>query len=442
MDEINSLTKIGSNFRSKSMLCLQDCYDELVDNISPNERRDIINGLDTDKQINFHESTLAQIVHHLTDFDIDENYIIPFVYGSYWKKNRVFLYEGGESKATWERYIKNDYGKYVLEKCGYAQQFEKIKFIHENYKENFNPFPDWGVSPLTQQEISYLKDQCLDVPWYQHNDWGFRSDNFDINKPDDCIITFGCSYVYGTGLAEQERFSNLIASELNLKNYNFGMSGGSHDLAYNFGQYFIPLLKPKYVFLLGPHLGRSFHFNTNLFAYYFDQIKFKKTKKGELVVDLKDKLDRMESSTIFNRDICFNIQSGITNDEIRDPSFTDYVKQRRIHYDDNNFMCKADAIKNIHALKHICTENNSKLFYLYADDPAIPFNKKGKTGKSMSDMESEIMFKIRKNHKASKQQLDEWYSSNKMSKDFARDLQHPGTITNKWIADYFLNLIN
>lgn len=409
------------------------------------ERFDIFENIDQDKStgkkhLNFHEVSISQIIEHLTDADIDENYILPFVYGDYWKKNRFFLYElYQDGKAEWDRYVKNDYSRYVLEKCGYLQSFEKIKHIHENYHEDADL--DWEVSPLSQQEITFLKEHCQDIPWYQHNDWGFRSDSFDVTQPGDCIMTFGCSYVYGTGLAENERFSNLIASELNLKNYNFGVSGGSHDLAYNFGQYFIPLLKPKYVFLLGPHLGRSFHFNLNLFTYYFDKFKFKKTKEGELIVNLKNKADIMESSTFFNRDICVNIQAGLEDEDNKDLSLINYLKQRNIHYEGNYYMCKADAIKNVHALKHICNENNSKLFYLNADDPIIPFNRKGKAGKSMSDMEYELSYKIRKKEKASKQQLDEWYKSIDMRNDFARDLQHPGRITNKWLAEYFLELI-
>ena len=91
MDEINRFLKMGSDFRSKSMLCLQDCFNELIGDILPEERHDIVNGLYTDtvdrrrlnkstKQINFHESSLAQIVHHLTDIDIDDNYCLdPFI---------------------------------------------------------------------------------------------------------------------------------------------------------------------------------------------------------------------------------------------------------------------------------------------------------------------------------------------------------------------------
>jgi lysophospholipase L1-like esterase len=72
--------------------------------------------------------------------------------------------------------------------------------------------------------------------WKEHhvklNTWGYRDRDFSIQKPDGVyrIAVVGDSLTYGQGIAEQERFSNLIETKLNegsggYQVLNFGRPG-------------------------------------------------------------------------------------------------------------------------------------------------------------------------------------------------------------------------
>jgi len=215
---------------------------------------------------NVHDTELLHFLAYLQNVDFTENQFIPFLHTHWEKRNRSFLYVGQDNKVRYEEFQNSSYGKYLLDMCGYTEQFEKIKTLHNDH--------NWPYE-LTEEEINYLQtgrsltlETCEDVPWYKHNSWAFRSDEFDFDSKGDSILTIGCSYVYGIGLAEKDRFSNLLSKTLGLKNYNLGISGGSHDQAYLFSQYLIPLLKPKHVVFLGPNIIRSYHFNENFFKFF------------------------------------------------------------------------------------------------------------------------------------------------------------------------------
>jgi len=82
---------------------------------------------------------------------------------------------------------------------------------------------------------------------YKFNKWGFRSDNFDSTGG---VLFLGCSHVVGVGLAVSDTFSYIVGKQVNLPIYNLGITGGSNCAAFRVADYWIPKLKPKFVFML------------------------------------------------------------------------------------------------------------------------------------------------------------------------------------------------
>jgi|TARA_Y100000780_G_scaffold218678_1_gene223923 hypothetical protein len=382
---------------------------------------------------NVHDTELLHFLAYLQNVDFTENQFIPFLHTHWEKRNRSFLYVGQDNKVRYEEFQNSSYGKYLLDMCGYTEQFEKIKTLHNDH--------NWPYE-LTEEEINYLQtgrsltlETCEDVPWYKHNSWAFRSDEFDFDSKGDSILTIGCSYVYGIGLAEKDRFSNLLSKTLGLKNYNLGISGGSHDQAYLFSQYLIPLLKPKHVVFLGPNIIRSYHFNENLFKYFVLQ-GFESNWKQD---DISFVQHKTEHNKLFERDISKSLQGqGQEGCEAGDIYFNQYIKQLNIHYHKNLYMNKLNASRNVNAIKGLCYENKASFHYLYSDDIQLPYNG------SINLLADLVERFVEDKKQATEDQVIEWIKKNKLDndyEDYARDLCHPGKRTNQWLADYFLDSI-
>jgi len=86
---------------------------------------------------------------------------------------------------------------------------------------------------------------------YQLNEYGYRSDKLSNIDDSDYILTFGCSYSYGTGLFYEDTYSYKLANKLNLKNINLAIPGGGiSEMVYNtilFDNNFTNIRLPKYV---------------------------------------------------------------------------------------------------------------------------------------------------------------------------------------------------
>ena len=418
---------------------------------------------------NVHDTEITQFIGYLQCWDFTENQIIPFLHLNWHKRNGNFLYQGQDNKERYDKFQNSSYGKYVLDMCGYTEQFEKIKMIHDGQ--------DWPYS-LSEKQINYLQTECEEVPWYRHNSWGFRSDEFDFDNKGDSILILGCSYVYGIGVTEKDRFSNIVSETLGLKNYNVGMSGASHDQAFLFAQYLILLLKPKHVIFLGPNITRTFHFNENLFKYlilkgfelnlhgnfqarthspqeYTSNVRWTETVEDYLEKpkplhppnqdDVSFVQYKAEHSDIFEFDICTN-PLGSDQGEMEDIYFHQYVEQLVNHNSTNVYMNKLNASRNINAIKGVCYENSASFHYLCADDSLLPFNKTAAqiNVTSISEMGDMLEDFVEDEKRATKEEIIEFIEKNKLPSaydDYARDLSHPGKNTNRWLADYFLDSI-
>lgn len=76
--------------------------------------------------------------------------------------------------------------------------------------------PEWKYFSLDKNPI-----------YFNTNSMGYRTHDFDFNNDDNYILTLGCSNTYGLYLHEEERYSNLIENETDIKTYNLGICGGS-----------------------------------------------------------------------------------------------------------------------------------------------------------------------------------------------------------------------
>lgn len=114
----------------------------------------------------------------------------------------------------------------------------------ENFKNN--PHPDYTETSIT----------------YKFNSKGFRAQEFDFSNIENNILCFGCSHTAGT--AVQEPWPCILQQELpEYKVYNLGHGAGSSDTVCRLMTNYVPLLKPKKVFILWPSLTRFELYNTS-----------------------------------------------------------------------------------------------------------------------------------------------------------------------------------
>jgi hypothetical protein len=105
------------------------------------------------------------------------------------------------------------------------------------------------VTRLQLKELGWTKDSIT----YKFNKYGFRSDSFS-DAPG--AIFLGCSITLGVGLPFQNTWPYLVSKKLNLRCWNLSQPGGSLDACYRLAKYWVPILKPKYIFILAPSMYR------------------------------------------------------------------------------------------------------------------------------------------------------------------------------------------
>ena len=88
---------------------------------------------------------------------------------------------------------------------------------------------------------------------YQFNNYGFRCKN---SQDIDNIVFLGCSHTVGLGIPISYSWTTLVSQELNLANYNLGISGGSLDTCFRLAYYWLEKLNPKIVILLETDIDR------------------------------------------------------------------------------------------------------------------------------------------------------------------------------------------
>lgn len=172
---------------------------------------------------------------------------------------------------------------------------------------------------------------------YNFNSHGFRSSEFII---DGCLF-FGCSYTFGEGIQEKDRWTNIISTKLGLPCNNMGVNGAAGDTCFRLANYWIPKLTPKHVFILYPFKHRKEEFKNNKIYQMSPPPPPNKFDFLELI---------MKSDSFKNN---------------YDVDLMKYYKNIWLASSEN---VEINFLKNILSLENICQKYNSKLTIISVDD--------------------------------------------------------------------------
>lgn len=99
------------------------------------------------------------------------------------------------------------------------------------------------------------------------NLYNYRSDNFTNNHNGTHVLFAGCSYTWGVGLLEDERWSKIVYDKISKTNsvsgyFNLGLPGSSiiHQVV-NMFKYFNKFGNPEIIFFNIPELSRFYGYN-------------------------------------------------------------------------------------------------------------------------------------------------------------------------------------
>lgn len=88
---------------------------------------------------------------------------------------------------------------------------------------------------------------------YKFNNHGFRSDEFSDQEG---ICFLGCSHTVGIGIPFEYTWTKLVSNYYNLKCYNLGIGGSSHDSMFRIAYNYLSKLNTKIVVILSTHINR------------------------------------------------------------------------------------------------------------------------------------------------------------------------------------------
>jgi hypothetical protein len=93
---------------------------------------------------------------------------------------------------------------------------------------------------------------------YKTNNYGFRSDNFDVEKSSLNFLYAGCSNTFGSGMPIEKTWAYKLNNFLEMKDfYSVALPGASADVVIqNIITYIKKIGKPKGIFVLFPNISR------------------------------------------------------------------------------------------------------------------------------------------------------------------------------------------
>ena len=132
--------------------------------------------------------------------------------------------------------------------------FDEISIAYQDEVagKTFDWFGEDNAENFRQNCNDPAKRQLLDrAGWldqkitYQFNRRGFRSAEFDGSG--DYFVAVGCSFTFGTAIQTQQRYTDIVANEIELTPYNLGTQGGSDDTSVRLLLTWLDQLNPKFV---------------------------------------------------------------------------------------------------------------------------------------------------------------------------------------------------
>jgi hypothetical protein len=88
---------------------------------------------------------------------------------------------------------------------------------------------------------------------YSYNSHGFRDEELD-DRP--CGMALGCSFTEGIGVRQEHTWPWVLGETVDHKVWNLGIGGTGIDTCYRVMEFWIPLLKPRFVAMLDPPIPR------------------------------------------------------------------------------------------------------------------------------------------------------------------------------------------
>ena len=85
---------------------------------------------------------------------------------------------------------------------------------------------------------------------YKFNKQGFRSIEFDTNI--FAGMALGCSFTQGVGVLQEQAWPSIVSKKIQYPIWNLGIGGGSMDTVFRLLDYWLPILKPKFVLVACP----------------------------------------------------------------------------------------------------------------------------------------------------------------------------------------------
>lgn len=114
----------------------------------------------------------------------------------------------------------------------------------------------WEIN-LNDPRLRGMLDDSGWIPFvdieYRYNSHGFRDDEFDASP---CGIALGCSFTEGVGVASHQTWPKQLETMLGHKVWNLGIGGTGIATCYRVMEYFLPVLKPRFVAMLDPPIPR------------------------------------------------------------------------------------------------------------------------------------------------------------------------------------------
>jgi hypothetical protein len=138
-------------------------------------------------------------------------------------------------------------------------------FSYEDYmlygdfsKSKIPEYDEWDIKIKNRTTVQSPEELNL---------YNYRSDNFINNHDGTHILFAGCSYTWGVGLFEDERWSKIIYDKISKTNsvsgyFNLGLPGSSiiHQVV-NMFKYFNKFGNPEIIFFNVPDLCRFYGYN-------------------------------------------------------------------------------------------------------------------------------------------------------------------------------------
>ena len=154
----------------------------------------------------------------------------------------------------------------------------------------------WGMDSLenyTSHDNLYRPEDFN----YKFNEHGFRCGIFE-NIKENGIIYIGCSHTEGQGLPTTDTWAYKLHQKFNdISYYNLAKSGTGIEFISKTLYHYIPIFKPKYIFLQCPdYHRRNFMFNNKAESRFSTTLILKDLKDNDLFLDKSYAIDKFAES--------------------------------------------------------------------------------------------------------------------------------------------------